>query len=89
MPNINYDSEVKTLSIKLRNKKSVDSDIKDNVVLDYDENGHIVNIDIMDIQIEDLVKSTSPLYQRDDNAMRSGVIAEKRAKYEVKKKIKK
>jgi len=55
MPKIQYNPEVKILSIRFHDNKSVDSDIKDNVVLDYDQEGHIVNIDIMDVNLEDLL----------------------------------
>ena len=57
MPKIHYDPEVKILSVRLRENKSVDSDIKENVVLDYDAGGHLVNIDIMDINIEDFISN--------------------------------
>ena len=57
MPIIEYNQDVKILSIRLQEKKSVDSDIQDNVVLDYDEEGKIVNIDIMNVKIEDLVRT--------------------------------
>lgn len=58
MPKFTYDPEVKILSIQMRGGKSVDSDIKDNVVLDYDQKGHIVNIDIMEVNLEDLMKNS-------------------------------
>ena len=59
MAKIKYDSQVKILSIRLSDKKSVDSDIQDNVVLDYDENEQLVNIDVMEIDLELLKKSSS------------------------------
>ncbi len=55
MIKIEYDSEAKILSIRLTEKKSVDSDIKGNVVLDYDAKGHLVNVDIMEVNLEDLL----------------------------------
>lgn len=55
MPKIHYDPDVKILSIRFQDSKSVDSDVKDNVVFDYDANGHIVNIDVMEVNLEDLV----------------------------------
>lgn len=58
MPKIHYDPEVKILSIRLLNKKSVDSDVKNNVVLDYDSEGNLVNIDIMEINPEDILKTS-------------------------------
>ncbi|MBI5216404.1 MAG: DUF2283 domain-containing protein [Ignavibacteriae bacterium] len=61
MPKIQYDPEVKILNIRLREDKSVDSEIKENVVLDYDAQGHIVNIEIMDINIEDIIRNVHEL----------------------------
>jgi uncharacterized protein YuzE len=57
MPKILYDPEVKILSVRLRDSKSVDSDIKENVVLDYDAEGHLVNIDVMNLNIEDFINT--------------------------------
>ncbi len=55
MSKIKYDKESKIVSIKMSNKKSVDSDVQDNVVVDYDKNHDIVNIDIMDVNINEFV----------------------------------
>jgi len=55
-PKIKYDKESNILSIKLNKKRSVDPDVKDNIVIDYDENGEIVNIEIMKINIEEFAK---------------------------------
>ena len=52
-PKISYDSESQILSIRLSEKKSVDSDIYGNVVVDYDHNGKMVNVDIMDISLNE------------------------------------
>ncbi|MAG44618.1 hypothetical protein CL633_01890 [bacterium] len=52
-PKINYDPKVNILSIKLSQKKSVDSDIKDNTVIDYAKDGSITNIDVMGININE------------------------------------
>ena len=62
MPKINYDPEVKILSIRFKEGESVDSDVKDNVVFDYDSDGHLMNIDIMEVNMEDLVHT--PLEKR-------------------------
>lgn len=56
MTKISYDKEVRILSIKLKNNKSVDSDMVGNCVIDYDAKGKIVNIDIMNY---DLAKKTA------------------------------
>ena len=58
MTKISYDPEVKILSIRLQKTKSVDSELKENVVLDYDKSGRLVNIDIMEVDVEDLLAST-------------------------------
>lgn len=54
--NIKYDENSKILSIKISDKKSVDSDVKKNIVVDYDKDGNIVNIDIMKISVEEFSK---------------------------------
>ncbi len=54
-PKIKYNSQNSILSLKFSKNKSVDSDVNGNVVLDYDKDGNIVNIDIMKINIEDFV----------------------------------
>ena len=58
MPKIQYNPEVKILSIHLMDSASVDSDVKGNAVLDYDKNGNLVNIDVMEVNLEDLVHTT-------------------------------
>lgn len=62
-PQIKYDKNSKILSIRLSKEKSVDSDVKDNVVVDYDKNGEIVNIDIMEINLSEFsqIKKFAPL----------------------------
>jgi len=61
-PQIKYDKNSNIVSIKISDEKSVDSDVKNNVVVDYDKNGQIVNIDIMKIGIDEfkkILKTTS------------------------------
>lgn len=52
-PKIKYDPEAKILSIRLSQEKSVDSDAKGNVVLDYGKGGELVNIDIMKVSLSE------------------------------------
>ncbi|MEK7620376.1 MAG: DUF2283 domain-containing protein [Patescibacteria group bacterium] len=52
-PKISYDSEAQILSIRLSPQKSVDSDIYGNVIVDYGKDGHMVNVDIMDISLSE------------------------------------
>jgi len=56
-PQIKYDSKINILSIRFSRKKSVDSDVKDNVVIDYDEKGNIVNIEIMKVNLQEFSKT--------------------------------
>ncbi|MEK7084567.1 MAG: DUF2283 domain-containing protein [Patescibacteria group bacterium] len=57
---IRYDCETKILSIRLTSNKSVDSDVYDNVVVDYDMQGKPVNIDIMAFSIADFRRIPNP-----------------------------
>jgi len=52
-PKIKYDQEAKILSIRLSPGQSVDSDVKGNVVLDYDGKGNLVNVDIMKVSLSE------------------------------------
>lgn len=52
-PKINYDPEAKILSIRLGAERSIDSEVKGNVVLDYDAKGDLVNVDIMKISFSE------------------------------------
>ncbi len=54
-PNIHYDKQDSILSMRFSKRKSVDSDIQGNIVIDYDADGKIVNIDIMNVRLEDFV----------------------------------
>jgi uncharacterized protein YuzE len=56
-PIIKYDEEANILSIRFSKKKSVDSEVKGNVVIDYDENGEIVAIEIMKINLDEFLKA--------------------------------
>lgn len=56
MTKIKYDKEAKILSIRLSDKKSVDSDAENNIVIDYDKDGKVVNIEIMDINLNEFKK---------------------------------
>ena len=70
MSKIQYDTRSKILRIQLSKRKSVDSDWRDNIVMDYDKNGDIVNIDIMNISLGEFKKmkqrvgSALPVYER-------------------------
>lgn len=61
MPTITYDKESEILTLQLSKKKSVDSDVQDNAVVDYDKDGNIVAIDIMNIDMREFRKA-EPAY---------------------------
>jgi uncharacterized protein YuzE len=47
-PKISYDKESEVLSIELKKGKSVDSDIQNNAVVDYDKENNILRINFYD-----------------------------------------
>lgn len=53
MAKITYDDKINALNIKLKEGKVSDSDIQENCVIDYDENGQVLNIEVLDINIEE------------------------------------
>lgn len=59
MVKVVYDKEAKILSFRLSPKKSVDSEVEDNVVIDRDKSGTIVNIDILDVGMREFRKAKS------------------------------
>ena len=61
MTKINYDKKDKILSIRVSNRKSVDSDVQGNVVVDYDKEGNIVAIDIMPVSIDEFSRVKTKL----------------------------
>ena len=56
-PKIKYDKKSNILSIRMSKKRSVDSEVKDNIVIDYDKNGEIVNIEIMKISLNEFLRA--------------------------------
>ncbi len=54
-PKINYKEKEKIISFRFSNNKSVDSDIQKNIVIDYDKDGKVVGIDLMEISLENFV----------------------------------
>ena len=57
MVKIGYDKKARTLSFRISRGRSVDSDVQDNVVIDRDKNGRIVNVEIMDVGLEEFKKA--------------------------------
>ena len=68
MPKINYDQEAGILSIKVSNKKSVDSDAQKNIVMDYDKDGDITKIEIMSVDLNE--------FERENNYFKDFLVAE-------------
>lgn len=60
-PKITYDKKANIISIRFGKKRSIDSDIKGNIVIDYDKSGEIVGIDIMGVSLEEFVSKVPHL----------------------------
>jgi uncharacterized protein YuzE len=61
MSKISYDQKVKILSIRLKEGKIADTDVQKNCIIDYDKDGEIINIDILDSNLEKiLTKNKNP-----------------------------
>ncbi len=58
-PKVKYDPKAKILSIHLSPIKSVDSDVRGNVVLDYDGKGDLVNVDIMKVSFSEFGRTVA------------------------------
>jgi len=56
MSKITYDKQSQIMSIRLKKSKSVDSDVQDTIVIDYDKKGNIVNIDVMNISVNEFAR---------------------------------
>ena len=69
MPKINYDQEAGILSIKISNKKSVDSDMQKNIVIDYDKDGGVAKIEIMNVNLNE--------FEKEKNYLENFLVAEK------------
>lgn len=57
MYKIEYDENSRVLKLRLKEVASVDSEVKGNVVMDFDSEGELVNIDVMDVNLEYLANS--------------------------------
>ena len=57
MAQISYDPNVKILNIRIKKNKIVDSDMQGNCVIDYDKDGNIVNIEVLKINLEEIIKA--------------------------------
>ena len=49
------------MTIKISGKKSVDSDAQKNIVVDYDKDGNIAKIEIMNIDLSEFEKKEMKL----------------------------
>ncbi len=61
MYKISYDPDVKILTIRVQRGKSADSEIKGNIVFDYNNKVDLIKIEVMDVNLEDLVRGSVPL----------------------------
>ena len=68
-PKIIYDKESRVLSWQLHSGKSVDSDIDDNVAIDYDKKGKIVRINFYNFSLENFKKHRANFKQLSNLAL--------------------
>ncbi len=60
-PKVKYDKEDQILSFEFSNKKSVDSDIQANAVIDYGKLGEIVRINFYNFNFDNFQRLIKPL----------------------------
>ncbi len=63
MCKIECDQESKVLMLTLKKGKSVDSEVKGNVVLDFDPKGELVRLEVMDVNLEAFLKAKETVNQ--------------------------
>lgn len=70
-----YDRESKVFSVEVKKIKSVDSDLCDNIVIDYNKNGGIVRINLYDFSFEEFKENKAELksFARDRRVAITGV----------------
>ncbi len=61
-PTITYDQRSRILSLRLAGGKSVDSEVHGNVVMDYDDAGRLVRVDIMDCSLNEF-RHAAPVHR--------------------------
>ena len=61
MNKIDYDKEAEVMSVILADRKSVDSDIRGNVVIDYDKQGEIVKVNFYNFSFDMFKKYRSQI----------------------------
>lgn len=57
MVKVDYDPQARILNIKLNTNRIVNTDMQKCCVFDYDKDGCVVNIEVLDFDIEKLAKS--------------------------------
>ena len=60
---ISYDKNSRVIIVEIGKKKSVDSDIQGNMVLDHDKKGEIVRINLYDFSFDEFRSQRSVLKQ--------------------------
>jgi uncharacterized protein YuzE len=54
MSKVDYDNETNILTVQFSDSEIVDSEVKDNVIIDYDANKNIVSIEILNCNLDNL-----------------------------------
>lgn len=55
---VSYYKDSRVLVLEMKKAKSVDSEIKDNIVIDYDKKGKIVRVNVYDFSFNNFRESS-------------------------------
>ncbi|MBI3420901.1 MAG: DUF2283 domain-containing protein [Candidatus Sungbacteria bacterium] len=84
-PKIFYDAEARVLRIQLRPGRSVDSDIEQNTVIDYDKQKNIVALEIMSFGLNEFKTFRSMGYRMPSGSMQLADKPSAKQRHQVKK----
>lgn len=84
-PKIFYDAQARILRIQLRPGRSVDSDIEQNTVIDYDKQKNVTALEIMSFSLDDFKTFRSLGYRMPSGSMQLADAPSIKKQYKAKK----
>jgi uncharacterized protein YuzE len=84
-PKIFYDAKARILRIQLRPGRSVDSDIEQNTVIDYDKQKNVIALEIMSFSLNDFKTFRSLGYRMPSGSMQLADKPSMKQRYSTKK----
>lgn len=84
-PKVFYDAGARILRIQLRSGRSVDSDIEQNTVIDYDKQRNVVALEIMSFSLNEFKTFRSLGYQMPSGSMQLADKPSVKQEYKAKK----